>query len=310
LSGRVAIYNKEIMNITKRGHFENYTTGEEFRQLKPEKLMMLPNAGMYCTSLTRNLIKNYKFQDSFLKQLYMNPSIQREKDFYGLSVNVMFEDSSKVVMNLLVSSINPSSKYYVYNKSEKFELLPVKGGTKVQIESENNALIMSKYEIILNLRDVEFIGAMLKVYDDSDSEVVFDCYMRSYSGNNNIKEEFKLYRHTLKIILDKKLLPGSDLIQKEEHRVEVKVAGNKMLSLLGKKPASERKVEPESWDKRLVWVGLIVIFALSIFLLWYGGILEFLEKEFSSREEVEEPLEEKKENPEESKEIDVNKPQV
>ena len=297
LNGNLVAFNQHIMSIDSRGQFDNFTTDDQFKRLRPEKLMMLSTAGMYCSSLTSTLIKSYRFQDSFMKQLYMDPSIQKENSFFGLSVNVMFEDPSKVLMTLMVSALKPSARYWVYNKSERFELTRSKQDVDIQIESENKALKLAKYEAVLELRKVEFVGAMLKVFDESDSESVFDCFMHNYSGKNDVKEDFKIYRHTIKMLLDKRLLPHANLIQEEEQRTEVKVAGKKLLSLLGKKPASETAPEANPWDKTLVWGGLVLTFVLAIFLLWYAGVLGFLEKEFQSRGEEDEagmdaPLEE------------------
>jgi hypothetical protein len=288
LSGRLVLYSEEMMNINKRGSFDNPISSSDFKKMEPGNILMMNNGGMFCTSTINTLVKFYKFSDWLLKSLYMNPSIQNEKDFYGLSVNVMFEDTDQIAMTLLVSSLNLSKFYIVHNGSQKFVLKRLKTMETIKLKNSKNVLKLHKYQAIVPQKDVRFMGSMLKVFNSSGNELVFDCFLEKYKKNENVKNSFKNHRETLRWLLDKSLLANAGSEEVEDQRKEARVAGNKLLALIGKKPHMDTpKVVEESNHHWMVWGGVILGIGVFVFLFWYGGVMELLESDGKRRQEEE-----------------------
>jgi hypothetical protein len=286
------MYSPEMMDINKRKSVDNPISSEEFKKLPMASTMILNNGGMFCSSIISTLIKDYKFTDSFYKEMYMHPSLQNEKDFYGLSLNIMFEDTSKILMTLFVSSFNVAKKYIVHSGSQKFNLIHQQKVETITLKNSNNPLNLHKYQVILPFQQVQFIGLMLKVYDESGNKLVFDCFLEKYINENNIKHSFKVYRKIIQRVLDKKLLVDAGSEKVDDQRKEVQIAASKLLVLIGKKPVQEQVVVEDKSDNSIyIWISVLCSFGFIAFIFWYCGIMKLLENEIKINEELKDELE-------------------
>jgi hypothetical protein len=301
------MYSPEMMDIKKRGSFDNQMTVEEFKKLPPARVMMMNNGGMFCSSNTTNLIRQYKFTDSFYNSLKMDPSLKKEKDFYGLSLNILFEDTSKLALTLLVSSFNVLKHYVVYSGSTKYILKRTNQVERVKLKNSKAILRLTKYEAIISRREAQFIGLMLKVFDTSEKNLLFDCFLEKYKKNENVKNSFKNHRETVRWVIDKKFLIGAGTEKVETQKKEATKAATKLLALIGKKPTSllHKKVEEPKKSPWLKWVCVIGGIGLIVFLFWFGGIMELLDNENKKNEEEEQ----EKNKKELSKELNQTDPQ-
>jgi hypothetical protein len=279
LKGRLEISSMKEFNLNSMEDVIQFEEQDLIRKSPPVSGLMLMTGGMYCSTISHNIIKNHDaFTNSFKLKYRNNPSILKKVDFYGVTLMPLEGDSSKVSLTLYVSSFNPSTKYFIYNNSQKFELLPIEPAEKIKVIKSEPSIKVLKFQKIINWREANFIGREIYIYDDSDNNRVLDCTMKSFTGEEGVIKDFKTQRETLNILIDKKFLPGVKPVEtKDEDRAEIKLAGKKLLNLIGKKPEIEKPPEEAPWDKTLAWVFVVLLMSGGVFFSWYFKVWEMFD---------------------------------
>lgn len=263
LSGEIMFYNPLTMNQNGKSFSNKIIDAGAFKQMHPLKAFKLWNSGMFCSTLEQTETNRTSFSPEMVKKGRQNEYFRSHPDFYGLTLEFSQKDPNKLLLTLLVESAKPKGKYILHNKAQIFELKRLKGDRLIKVDHVDKPLKLARYQTTLDYEQVFFIGMMLKLFDEQDNELVFDCFLENLSLLKNVETQFRDYMEILFQVME------PDLFDHFFNGVELK---SKTDEAEGEQKSQEEEEEEEEEDtdysskssSNLVFSVVLILFLLII----------------------------------------------
>ena len=238
LSGRIVIYDESLVSREYEEGSSGMVRDREYQRLDPLPGIYLRFRELICTSLNMTLIKASSVNQSVgkIKDLKLSPSltsyIKNNKDYYGIKIFKDPEDSKMGVINLFVSAEPMFPHYILRHKSKVIKLSDSKRKMKVEMVGVEHSFYLYIYEYKAPIVQFDFGGRLIRLYEPSEKEILFDCFLQSQSGYLDTSNSFKLHRRALITLVNHQKVHQDDLTVLDSQNFS-KLVGNRDSRVLG-----------------------------------------------------------------------------
>ena len=202
LGGEIMLYNRNTMELESNALDDGLVDPDEFRAESPVAAFKLWNSGLFCSSLEQTITDNLNVPETLAARARESGYFQTRPVFYAISVQRSTRDPTKVVIKLLVDSTLVRGHYVLHNKSEDIRLDRAKTDRAIRVGGVHRPIRLAKYWAELEYAKVQFIGSMLKLFDEDGRRLVFDCFLENYTLHRTIQNQFKNFVSIVKQVLE------------------------------------------------------------------------------------------------------------
>lgn len=217
LYGKIKLYDSKLISRNSDTYAEGLVTDGEFKMMEPENGIYIRGKETYCSSMNTTIRPNF-IDDSKRKKINMtvNTDVKRylreNLDYYGLKVYRFPQDIENGKIELVVGATNLEKQYLLRYRSKIFELNPSGKVLDVIDPQTSHVSQLHIFEYEGAMIEFNFGGRLLKLYDESDTNLLLDCQLIWQSGLLDFKEEYDEYNNSVNIALKDLGLTRKDLL--------------------------------------------------------------------------------------------------
>ena len=268
LSGEIMFYNPLTMGPGAASASNYVVDSDAFKKMAPIRAFKLWNSGVLCTSLEQTMTIKTTFDADLVRRARQSEYFRAHPDFYGISLEVPPSDPSKVLLRLLVESERPRDKYVLHNKAQAFELVRTDKDELVRIEGLAEPVKLAKYQLLLEYEEVQFIGTILKLFDKSGQQLLFDCFLENMSLVASVKNRFTTYMGILRQVMEPRLFEhfynGAPILPEAPIRSQQVVSEETEIE----EHVTQRKDSNiTNWIYVVIWVMLLLILVGTVYYM-------------------------------------------